>query len=52
MIIVCTICFAFVVVDVIVNKLNPTPKMQDRNEEKNMVNNIVKTRNMFETIKR
>lgn len=48
----CTICLAFVVVDVIVNKLNPTPKMQDSNEERNFGRNILKTRKLFEVIKK
>lgn len=38
------------VVDVVVNKLNPTPKMLDKGEENAFSRTICKTRKMYEYI--
>ena len=43
---------SIIIMDVIINSLNPTPKIQDRNEEKLFAKHIIKTRNLFEVQKR
>lgn len=42
-----------VILEVYVNKINPTPKMEDRDEERKFIFiNNTKTREMFSVIKR
>lgn len=52
-VIVCFILIIPCIVDCVVNKLNPTPKMNDRkNEERIIAHKIIKTRRMYETNKK
>lgn len=46
------ILMAACIAEVVVNKLNPTPKMNDRGEEKIFSRTICKTREMYSVIKR
>lgn len=45
-----TILMSACVVDVVVNKLNPTPKMKDEGEEKKFFRTICKTGKMYEYV--
>ncbi len=40
-----------IILDIIINKLNPTPRMKDDHEENIFINNV-KTRRMYEYIKK
>lgn len=46
------ILMAACIAEVVVNKLNPTPKMNDRGEERNFSRTICKTRKMYSVKKR
>lgn len=41
-----------VMLEAYANDINPTPKMEDRNEERKFSKTICKTRDMFSVIKR
>ncbi len=45
-----TILMSACVLDVVVNKLNPTPKMKDEREEEKFSRTICKTRKMYEYV--
>lgn len=42
------ICMGAAILDVVINKTNPYPKMQDVEEEKRFYQTICKTRKMYE----
>ena len=50
--VVLVLLMATCVADVVVNKLNPTPKMKGEGEEKTFARTICKTREMYSVIKR
>ncbi len=50
--IVLVVLMAACVTDVVVNKLNPTPKMKNKGEEKFFSRTIRKTRKMYEYVLR
>lgn len=50
--IVLSILIAACITDVVVNKLNPTPKMEDKGEEDVFSRTICKTRKMYEYVLR
>ena len=51
-VILLTILVLLCVLDVVINKLNPTPKMQDKGEERKFSRTICKTRKMYEYVLR
>lgn len=52
LILVLVLLMAACVVDVVVNKLNPTPKMKGEGEERAFARTICKTREMYSVVKK
>lgn len=52
LVLVLVLLMAACVADVVVNKLNPTPKMKVEGEEKTFARTICKTREMYSVVKR
>ncbi len=47
-VILLVILISLCVLDVVINKLNPTPRMKDKEEEKKFSRTICKTKKMYE----